>query len=57
MRCQQLADQRGITKIASYKNVALITLQGRKIFEIARIGEVVKIDDRLARLGKPVKES
>ncbi|MDF0674978.1 MAG: hypothetical protein P0120_11680 [Nitrospira sp.] len=52
---QQSIDERRITDIASHEQMPRIPLEAGKIVQIARIGELVEIDQALLVLRQPVK--
>ena len=53
--CQQAGDQRAVADVAMDENMALIALQRSQRFKIARVRQLVEIDDRLVASRKPVK--
>ena len=52
---QQAVDQFGITDVALHKDMPRIALQAGQGFQIARVGEFVKVDDGLLTGGQPVQ--
>ena len=52
---QQMGNELAIAQVALHKGVARVILQAAQVQDIACIGELVEIDNRLIRLGKPVK--
>jgi hypothetical protein len=53
---QQLRQQSAVTNIALHKNVARIALQAGQIVQVARIGELVEVDNRLVVACQPVED-
>jgi len=53
--CEQIVDQRAIADVATYEAVSRIVLRRRKVAEIAGVGKLVEIDDRLAFGREPVQ--
>ena len=52
---QQAADQGAVADVASHQLVAGIALQAGQGFGVARVGELVEVDDGLIAGGKPVE--
>jgi hypothetical protein len=52
---QQSIDQCCLADVAAHENMPFIALQTGEIFQIARISELVKIDDRLVVVRQPVE--
>ena len=52
---QQSTNQRGLANVAAHEDMPHITLQTGEILQIARVGELVKIDDGLVVLVQPVE--
>src|SRR5262245_9558053 len=52
---EQSVDQRCFADVSTHKNMPFIILQTRQIFQIACIGELVEIDDKLVVVRQPVK--
>ncbi len=52
---QELGQQRRIANVALYKTVAWVVLYRSQVFQIARIGELVKGEYRLVGLRQPVE--
>ena len=52
---QQAVHQRAVAQVTLHKEVARIALQAGEIFQVAGVGEFVKVDDGLVALGQPVE--
>ena len=52
---QQAGHQGAVANVALYENVARIALQAGQIGQIARVGELVKVEHRLVAGGQPVE--
>ena len=52
---QQAIHQVAIAQVAMHKGVAGVALQPGEIFQVARIGQFVEVDDGLIGLGAPVE--
>ena len=53
---QQTRDQFGIGNVTLHKHMAGITRQAGQGFQVARVGQLVEVDDGLSlRLGQPVQ--
>ena len=52
---QQPGHQRTVADVALHEHMACIALQAGQVFQVARVGEFVEIDDGFGRLGKPVE--
>ena len=52
---QQFFDQYRIANIALYKNMTRIAMKTGEIFQIARVGELVQIENRFIIIFQPVQ--
>ena len=52
---EQRADPREIADVAMHEDVARIAREAREVLKVARIGELVEVDDRLVGLRQPVE--
>lgn len=52
---QQGIDQGTVAQVALHKTVLRLALQAGQVFEVARVGELVEVDDGLIGLGAPVE--
>ncbi len=50
---QQSIHQGAVTNVAMHKMMARILGKRLQVFQVARIGELVEVDDRLVMVGKP----
>ena len=53
---EQLAHQLRIADVAMYENVARIIFEGREVFQIARVGQLVQADYAFSALRKPIED-
>ena len=53
---QEAGNQRVVANIAFYKDVPRIAVQRCQRFQVARVGQLVEVDDGLVGLGQPVKD-
>ena len=49
---QQLVDQGAVADVALHEDVLGVALQRGQRFEVAGVGQLVEVDDRLARLAR-----
>ena len=52
---QHRIHQRAVADVAAEKYVAGVAVQGGEVFQIARVSQLVEVNDRLARSGYPVE--
>ena len=52
---EQLLPQAGVADIALNKHMARILGQRGQVGQVARVGELVEVDDRLIMVGQPVE--
>jgi hypothetical protein len=53
---EQLGHKIEIANAALHKNMARITVHRSKVFQIARVGQIIKIDNGLIALGQPIED-
>lgn len=52
---QQARHQGAVANVALHEQVARIALQPRQRFQVARVGQLVEVDDALLRVRQPVE--
>ena len=53
MLCEQFAYQLAIANIALHESVPIMAVHGCEIFQIARVGKEVEVDDVISRFDQP----
>ena len=51
--CQQLRHQAGVANVALHKHMTWVVFKGFQVGQIARVGELVEVDDLLVGTAKP----
>ena len=52
---QQTVEQAPVADVAAHEGMADIAVERGQVLEVARVGQLVEIDDRFAGLGEPVQ--
>lgn len=52
---QQGIHHHAVAQVALHEHMARIALQASEVLDVASVGELVEVEDRLIRLGKPVE--